>query len=111
MKFFYFLGWKRIISVLFELSEIWFALSYCTICTKSWLIYLFIFLSDLFKKKKEHLYFVLSAKWWINECEIASFRSLMYIRKSKGPGTDPCGTPYDITVLLERVLFIEVCCF
>ena len=63
------------------------------------------------KKKKEHLYFVLSAKWWINECEIASFRSLMYIRKSKGPGTDPCGTPYDITVLLERVLFIEVCCF
>ena len=35
----------------------------------------------------------------------------MCIRKSKGPGTGPCGTPYDITVLLERVLFTEVCRF
>ena len=34
----------------------------------------------------------------------------MYIRNSKGPRTDPCGTPHDIIVLLERVLFIEICC-
>ena len=32
----------------------------------------------------------------------------MYIRKSKGPGTDSCETPWDITVSLERVLFVEI---
>ena len=35
---------------------------------------------------------------------------LMYISKSKGPRTDPCGSPYDVIVSLEGVLFIEVCC-
>ena len=66
-----------------------------------------MFLSDLFEKR----IFLSSAKWWINESEIASFRPLMFIRKSKGPRTDPCRTPYDIMVPLERVLLIEVCCF
>ena len=35
----------------------------------------------------------------------------MYIRNSKVPPTDPCGTPYDIIVSFERVLLIEVYCF
>ena len=60
-----------------------------------------VFLNDLFGKK----IFVLSAKSWINEYEIASSRLLMYIRK------DTYGTPYDITVWLEKVLFTEVCRF
>ena len=59
------------------------------------------FLSDLFEKR----IFVSSAQCSINECEIALFRSLMYIRKSKGPRADRSGTPQDITVSLERVFF------
>ena len=37
-----------------------------------------MFLSDLFEKR----IFLSSAKGWINESEIASFRPLMFIRKS-----------------------------
>ena len=48
-----------IICVLFELSEIQFALSNCTISAKLWLLYLFIFLSVLLEK----ILFASSAKW------------------------------------------------
>ena len=48
-----------VISVLFELSEIQFALSNCTICAKLWLVYLLVFLSVLFEK----ILFASSAKW------------------------------------------------
>ena len=44
---------------------------------------------------------VSSAKWWTLQCLIATCRSLMYIRKSKGPKTDPCGTPHVIVEVLE----------
>ena len=73
--FFMVLGPNRLISVLFDLSEIRFAINHWNVCTKSKLIYLFIFLSDLFEKRT----YVLSGKWWINECETASFRSLIHV--------------------------------
>ena len=83
------------------MSEIRFALVSRGFLSDLFVIYLYqvmVFLNDLFGKK----IFVLSAKSWINEYEISSSRLLMYIRK------DTYGTPYDITVWLEKVLFTEV---
>jgi len=34
-------------------------------------------------------------------------KSLTYIKKSKGPKIDPCGTPWVIFVQLESVLIYE----
>ena len=39
-----------------------------------------------------------------------SGKSLMKTRKSKGPRTDPCGTPIVRFLFDERVLQTEVCC-
>ena len=36
------------------------------------------------------------AKWKVDEFLIAKLRSLIKIKKSKGPKTDPCGTPHSI---------------
>ena len=72
---------------------------------RSWMIYLFIFLSDLCENK----ILVSSAKWRIIEWEIASFRMLIYIRNSKGPSTDPCGTPWVTSILSETVSLTIVC--
>mgnify|MGYP001595851294 CR=1 FL=1 len=43
---------------------------------------------------------VSSAKSRTLELETYSGRSLMYIRKSKGPRTEPCGTP-DATAMVS----------
>ena len=43
------------------------------------------------------------------EWEIASFRSLIYKKNSKGPNTDPCGTPWVTSILSETVSLIIVC--
>ena len=40
--------------------------------------------------------FVSLAKWWTWQCFIATRRSLMYGRKSKGGKVDPCGTPLEV---------------
>ena len=42
--------------------------------------------------------------------EIATCRTLMYIRKSKGPETDPCGTPHIIFKVLDATPLIETNC-
>ena len=34
----------------------------------------------------------------------------MYIRKSKGPKTDPCGTPHEIPEVLDSKLLIDTNC-
>ena len=41
---------------------------------------------------------VSSAKWKVSECFIAVLRSFMKIKKSKGPRTEPYGTPYFIVL-------------
>ena len=40
--------------------------------------------------------FVSLAKWGTLQCFIATRRSLMYGRKSKGRKVDPCGTPLEV---------------
>ena len=92
---------KRIISVLLAFSEILVAINQWTIWERSWLIYLFIFLSVKM--------LVSSAKWRIIEWEIASFRLLIYIRNSKGPSTNPCGTPWVTSILSETGSLTIVC--
>ena len=64
---------------------------------RSWLICLFIFLKELSTSSK----LVSSAKWCTLLNFMAWFRSLMYIRKSSGPRTEPCGTPNSIKALSD----------
>ena len=64
---------------------------------------------------KEYILFIVhcslsSAKWGTLQCFIATCRSLMYIRKSKGPKTDPCGTPHVILEVLDSKPLIDTNC-
>ena len=46
----------------------------------------------------------------MKQCFIATCRSLMYIRKSKDPKTDPCGTPHVIPEVLDSKPLIDTNC-
>ena len=39
---------------------------------------------------------VSSGKWKVDEFNVAILRSLIKIKKSKGPKTDSCGTPHSL---------------
>ena len=47
---------------------------------------------------------------FLAKCFIATCRSLMYIRKSKDPKTDPCGTPHVILEVLDSKPLIDTNC-
>ena len=54
--------------------------------------------------------FVSSAKWCTLQCFIATCRSLMYSKKSKGPKTDPCGTRHVILEVLDAKPLTDTNC-
>ena len=54
--------------------------------------------------------FVSSAKCLVVEKGMHLCGSLMYIRNSNGPKTDPCGTPCATGIVLEFVLPIDTHC-
>ena len=54
--------------------------------------------------------FVSSAKKIVDRSLVQLARSLMYIRKSKGPRTDPCGTPHVIGITADLTwLYLTIC--
>ena len=67
---------------------------------------MFNFFSDLLMIRR----FVLSAKSWSLQCFIATCRSLVYSRKSKGPKTDPCNTPHVILKVLDAKPLTDTNC-
>ena len=86
-------GQKMIISVLLVLKLILFELSHFDKNNRSWLMCLLIFFNkDLFEYKR----FVWSANRCTSLFLIALWRSLINIKNSKGPKTDPWGTPWVI---------------
>ena len=97
-------GRKMIISVLLVFKLILFDLSHFGKNDRSWLMCLLIFFKDLFEYKR----FVLSANRCTSLFLIALWRSLINIKNSKGPKTDPWGTPWVIRCGSEFVLFIDV---
>ena len=82
-------GRKMIISVLLVFKLILFDLSHFDKNDRSWLMCLLIFFKDLFEYKR----FVSSANRCTSLFLIALWRSLINIKNSKGPKTDPWGTP------------------
>ena len=64
---------------------------------RSLFTYLLIFFNVLLMFKKQ----VSSEKWRFDKLLIANIRSLMKIKKSRGPETNPCGTPHSIGWLSE----------
>ena len=95
-------GRKMIISVLLVLKLILFDLSHFDKNDRSWLMCL-IFFKDLFEYER----FVSSANRCTSPFLIALWRSLINIKNSKGPKTDPWGTPWIIKCGSEFVLFID----
>ena len=73
------LGLNSKISVLRVFKDILFALSHVLRTFKLWLMFIF------FKKLSTRSKLASSAKW----CTLLNFMTLMYIRKSSGPRTDP----------------------
>ena len=91
---------KYISSVFVELRLILLASSQWVRHLRSLLIFLVLFGNDLFKMC---IRFVSSAKCLVVEYLMHLCRSLMYIRKSRGPRTDPWGTPCLMTAWSESV--------
>ena len=91
------LGLNSSISVLRVFKDILLPLSHVVRRFKSWLICSFIFFKELPTSSK----LVSSAKWYTLLNFMACFRSLMYIKKSSGPKTEPCGTPNSIKPLSD----------
>ena len=100
---FFCLDLKITISVFFTLSEILFAFNQLTRCFKSALTCLFSFLIELLR----HNRLVSSAKWWTLQNFIAWLRSFIYNKNSRGPKTDPWGTPQFIVVRPESKPFMD----
>ena len=99
------LGLKIISSVFETFNEILLALSQFVRLFRSVFKSLFNLLSDLLMIRRS----VSSAEWWTLECFIATCRSLIYSRKTKGPETDPCGTPHVILqVLMQSHWLIQI---
>ena len=91
------LGLNSKILVLLVFKDNLFALSHVVRSFKSWLMYLFIFFSKL----------VLSANGGFH----GLIRLLMYIKKSSGSKTEPCGTPNSIKALSDVSPLTVTCCF
>ena len=98
------LSLKIIISVFETFSKTLLALSQFVRFFRSILKNLFNLFSDLLMISR----FVSSAKCWTLQCFIATCASLMYI--SKGPKTDPCGTPHVIIEVLDTKPVIDTNC-
>ena len=98
------LGLKIIISVLLVLRLILFAWSHQEIKARSWFTYLLIFLRDFSVSSK----FVSSAYWCSLEFLTDLFKSFLKIIKSRGPSTEPCGTPWETIFLDNSFRSIEV---
>ena len=83
--------------VLLAFKFILFARSHCTSRARLWFISLFSLFRNLFMKSK----FVSSAKW----CTLLVFtdvwRSFINNIKSNDPKTEPCGTPWVISWVVE----------
>ena len=89
------LGLNNKISVLLVFKDILFALCHAVRSLKSWLM-CFLF---YFKESSTSSKLVSSAKSCTLLNFMVSFRSLMYIKKSIAPRTEPSGTPSSIKVL------------
>ena len=76
------------ILVLLVFKDTLFALSHVVRSFKSWLLCLFMFFKELSTSSK----LVSSTKWCTLLNFMVWFRSLIYIRKSSGWQTEPCGT-------------------
>ena len=93
------------ILVLLVFKDTLFALSHVVRSFKSWLLCLFMFFKELSTSSK----LVSSTKWCTLLNFMVWFKSLIYIRKSSGWQTEPCGTPNPIKALPDfRPL---TCCF
>ena len=106
---------KKISSVLVVFSDILFARSHWFRDFRSVFRFLTMFLfrfCSLFLIEYRRL--VSSAKCRTVECLIQVWRSLIYMRNSRGPRTDPCGTPClmyvdsDVTPLMETHCLLSV---
>ena len=101
------LGLNIINSVFETFNEIFLALSQFVRFLRSILKSLFNLFSYLLVISR----FVSSAKWWNLQCFITTCKSLMYIRKMKGPKTDPCGTPHVILEVHDSKPLIHTNCW
>ena len=101
------LGLNSKILVLIVFKDILFALSHAVRSFKSWLICLLIFFKVLSTSSK----LVSSAKWCTLMNFMAWFMSLMHIKKSIGPRTEPCGTTNPIKALSDVWPLTVTCCF
>ena len=97
------LGLKKISSVFETFNEILLALSQFVRFFRSIFKSLFNPFSDLSMISR----FVSSAKWCTLPCFYATCRSLMYIRETKVPKTELCGTPHVIIGVLDAKPLID----
>ena len=95
------------ILVLLVDKDILFALSHVVRIFELRLICLFIFFKEFTTSSK----LVSSTKWCTLLNSMPWFRSLMYIRKSSGPRTEPCWTPNSIKALSDFWPLTITCCF
>ena len=100
-------GRKMINSVLLTLRESLFARSQSYNNYNSLFMVFLITSGSLWEKSR----LVSSAKWWTIHFLSALCMSLMYIRKSRGPRIDPCGTPQFISRYFDSKPLDFVHCF